>query len=84
MGRGGNFLLTDIPYAFRIRVVAPLDMRIDRIMEREQVDNDTARWLIDKTDRKDRASCSCSMAGLGMMLQDTTGYLTQGLKLWMS
>lgn len=52
MGRGGNFLLTDIPYAFRIRVVAPMDMRIDRIMEREQVDIDTARWLIDKTDRE--------------------------------
>ena len=52
MGRGGNFLLKDIPYALRIRVVAPIDKRIDRIMERESVDRDTAHWLAEKTDRE--------------------------------
>lgn len=52
MGRGGNFLLKDIPYALRVLVVAPIEKRIERIMEREQVDNDTARWLIEKTDRE--------------------------------
>jgi cytidylate kinase len=52
MGRGGNFLLKDIPYALRIRVNAPIDKRIDRIMERESVDKDTARWLIEKTDKE--------------------------------
>ncbi|MFZ2196494.1 MAG: cytidylate kinase-like family protein [Thermodesulfovibrionales bacterium] len=51
MGRGGNFLLKDIPYALRIRVVAPLDKRIDRIIKRESMDRDTAHWLIEKTDR---------------------------------
>lgn len=52
MGRGGNFLLKDIPYALRIRVAAPIDRRIDRIMERESVDKDTAQWLIEKTDKE--------------------------------
>lgn len=50
MGRGGNFLLKDIPYALRIHVIAPIDKRIDRIMARESVDHDTARWLIEKSD----------------------------------
>ena len=52
MGRGGNFLLKDIPHALRIRVVAPIDKRIERIMERESVDKDTAHWLIEKTDKE--------------------------------
>jgi len=52
MGRGGNFLLKGIPYALRIRVVAPIDMRIERIIKRESVDKDTAQWLIEKTDRE--------------------------------
>ena len=52
MGRGGNFILRDVPHAFRIRVVAPLEARIERVMKREIVDHDTARWLIEKTDRE--------------------------------
>jgi len=52
MGRGGNFLLKDISCAFRARVVAPMDVRIERIMKREGLDKDTARWLCEKTDRE--------------------------------
>jgi YjbE family integral membrane protein len=52
MGRGGNFLLKDIPHAFRIRVQAPLDLRMERIVKRESVDTDTARWLCEKTDNE--------------------------------
>ncbi len=51
MGRGGNFLLKDVPHAFRIRVVAPLESRIERISKREKVDRGTAAWLAEKTDR---------------------------------
>jgi cytidylate kinase len=54
MGRGGNFLLKDIPHAFRIRVQAPTEVRIERIANRESVDRETARWLVQKTDA-DRA-----------------------------
>ena len=50
MERGGNFLLKGVPHAFRIRVVAPLKARIERVMIRESVDYDTARWLIERTD----------------------------------
>jgi YjbE family integral membrane protein len=52
MGRGGNFILKDIPHAYRIRVTAPLDVRIERIVKREGVDRETARWLCEKTDRE--------------------------------
>jgi cytidylate kinase len=50
MGRGANFLLKDVPHAFRIRVVAPVENRIERIMVREFLDYDTARWLAERTD----------------------------------
>ncbi len=53
MGRGANIILADVPHVFRIRIVAPLEARLDRIMLRESVDYDTARWLVNKTD-KDR------------------------------
>ena len=52
MGRGGNFLLKDIPYALRVRITAPVDARIVRVMDRESVDRETARWLIEKTDNE--------------------------------
>ena len=52
VGRGGNFVLKGVPHAFRIRVTAPLDARIERIIRRESVDRETARWLCDKTDRE--------------------------------
>lgn len=49
-GRGGNFLLKGIPYALRIRVVAPKDKRVERIMHKEDISRETARWLIEKAD----------------------------------
>jgi cytidylate kinase len=54
MGRGGSFLLKDIPFALRIRIVAPLESRIVRIMMRASVARETAQWLAEKTDH-DRA-----------------------------
>ncbi len=62
MGRGGNFLLKDIPYALRVRVTAPIKTRVERIMKRETVDMDTARWLAEKTD-KERACLIYSIYG---------------------
>lgn len=52
MGRGGNFLLKDIPHALSIRVTAPLEQRIERIIKRESVDRGTALWLAEKTDKE--------------------------------
>jgi len=50
-GRGANFLLENIANSFRIRVVAPMDQRIKRIVERESVNQETAKWIADKADR---------------------------------
>ena len=50
MGRGGNFLLKGIPYVLRVRVIAPIEKRIEKVMEREGVNSETARLLIEKTD----------------------------------
>jgi cytidylate kinase len=50
MGRGSNFLLEGIGSAYRVRLVAPIEYRIARIMEREDLDYSTAQWLLKKTD----------------------------------
>ncbi len=50
VGRGGNFLLKGIPYAYRIRVHAPRETRGERIMQREKIGAETARWLAEKID----------------------------------
>lgn len=50
IGRGGNFLLNGIASAFRVRIVAPLDSRIESIMKRESMERGPAKWLIEKTD----------------------------------
>jgi len=50
MGRGGNFVLKGVPHAYRIRITAPVEQRIERIVRREGVDRETARWLCEKAD----------------------------------
>jgi hypothetical protein len=50
-GRGANFLLENIPNAFRIRIVAPMDQRIERIAKSESVSRETAEWMAEKGDR---------------------------------
>lgn len=54
MGRGSNFILRDVSYSFRIRVVAPLEKRIETIMIRDNVDYQTASWLVKRTDEDRR------------------------------
>jgi cytidylate kinase len=71
LGRGGNFLLKDIPFALRVRITAPVERRIEIIMRRETVDIDTARWLIEKTDRE-RAGFIKSIYGRNW--DDPSGY----------
>ncbi|MEW6599451.1 MAG: cytidylate kinase family protein [Nitrospirota bacterium] len=51
IGRGGNFLLKDIASAFRVRITAPLENRIDRVIKRqESIGMESAKWLIEKTE----------------------------------
>ncbi len=71
MGRGGNFLLKDIPHAFRIWVQAPMNARVDRITSREGVDPETAQWLCEKTD----SERSCFLNAIyGKRWDDPTEY----------
>ncbi len=51
-GRGANFLLDSIPYAYRIRIVAPMKDRMERISFEESIDLGTARRLAEKTDKE--------------------------------
>jgi len=62
MGRGANFALKGVPHAYRVRVEAPLDIRIERIMLREQVNRDAAKLLCERTDH-DRARFLHSLYG---------------------
>lgn len=52
MGRGGNFLLRGIPFAFRIHIKASMEDRIGRLTKREGIDEENARWLIGKVDKE--------------------------------
>jgi len=42
-GRGSQFILRDNPGAFHVLVVAPLDMRVKRVMESLKVDEESAK-----------------------------------------
>ena len=55
MGRGGNWLLKDAPHALRVRIVGSTESRIDRIIAKEAVDRETARKMVEESD-KERSS----------------------------
>jgi cytidylate kinase len=50
IGRGGSFLLQDIPFCLRVRLVAPLEVRLERIMAREGLSRAAAERLIGRVD----------------------------------
>jgi cytidylate kinase len=50
MTRGANYLLRGIPHALRIRVVAPIEKRIERVMSMEDISRDTAKLLVRQAD----------------------------------
>jgi cytidylate kinase len=51
LGRGSAFLLHDIPQVLKVRLYAPWEIRIDRVMQKDDVDRKTAEELIEKTDK---------------------------------
>ena len=55
VGRGSNFLLEGMPHALRVRLTAPIEQRVDRVMRKDGVDRKNALRLIEKMDN-DRAS----------------------------
>jgi len=52
LGRGGYWVLRDVPFAVRIRIIAPIDVRVERIMAREKTDKEMAVRLIRQSDKE--------------------------------
>lgn len=55
MGRGANYLMRLAPGVLRVRVVAPLELRAQRLANREGLDIDRARQLATVIDQQRRA-----------------------------
>jgi cytidylate kinase len=54
VGRGGQMVLRDWPDALHVRVFAPEDVRVGRIMEREKVPPKQAGALVKRSDERKR------------------------------
>jgi len=50
IGRGGSFLLQEVPFALRVRLLAPLEARLENVMIRERLNRDAAARLITQVD----------------------------------
>jgi cytidylate kinase len=50
IGRGGSYLLQEVPFCLRVRLMAPLAVRIERIMARERLSRAAAERLIVQVD----------------------------------
>ncbi len=57
VGRGGSRILRDHPRAFHLRVVAPLPVRLRRVMEYRWVRENVAKKLIAESDAQRRSFC---------------------------
>lgn len=53
-GRGSQFILKDFPGAFHVLIVAPIEVRVRRIMESMKVTEDAARKQIARVDNGSR------------------------------
>jgi cytidylate kinase len=53
-GRGSQFILKDLPRALHVLVVAPLDLRVKRIMENSKIEESEARKMIQRFDSSRR------------------------------
>ena len=52
VGRGGNWLLKDVPYALRVLINGPLEDRIQRVCDREAVNREAAERMIEFSDHE--------------------------------
>lgn len=52
VGRGGNFLLREVPFALNVRIVAPLEQRLEVIMKRESFSKNAAELFVKKVDKE--------------------------------
>jgi len=60
VGRGGSRILRDVPRAFHVRLVAPMSVRVRRVMEYRWVQEGIAKKLIADSDSRRSNYCeSC-------------------------
>jgi cytidylate kinase len=52
VGRGGNFLLREVPFALNVRIVAPLEQRLEAIMKRDNLSRGAAELFVKKVDKE--------------------------------
>lgn len=71
VGRGGQYLLAGKPGCLHVRVAAPLEARIKRVMERQEVGEKEARERIHK---KDKARAAYVRDFYGKDLADPSHY----------
>ena len=53
-GRGSQFILKDFPGAFHVMIVAPVEVRVKRVMERQKLNEEDARNEITRFDNGSR------------------------------
>jgi cytidylate kinase len=51
LGRGSHFILKDYPAALHVLVVAPLEVRVNRLMQQRNLDRVAAKLEIDHSDK---------------------------------
>ncbi|MBI5115404.1 cytidylate kinase family protein [Candidatus Poribacteria bacterium] len=51
-GHAGHFLLKCVPHVLRVRIIAPMEFRINQLMERQKMDRDDAIKHINKVDKQ--------------------------------
>ena len=52
VGRGGNFLLREVPFALNVRIVAPIKQRLEEVMKRENLSRSAAELFVKKVDKE--------------------------------
>lgn len=57
LGRGGNFLLKSLPNCLRVRIIAPRELRIERIAEMQGCSEDKAAKMVNQSDKGRAGFC---------------------------
>ncbi len=71
VGRGGARVTADVPYGVHLRLIAPEEVRLQRIMERDGTDRQTAR---DRARRLDANRARLHKVRFMVDIDDPTGY----------
>ena len=51
LGRASHLILRDVPHALKVRIIAPLEKRIERAVHQDGLDPRTAQYMVEKMDR---------------------------------